>query len=265
MTTLKDNRPRHQQIADWIRDAIKEGDFGVDDKLPSESELSGRFDVSRVTVRRALQTLENEERIYRSQGIGSFVKGGKAVQNTLAMNDFMEDMKLNGLEAESVVLRNEIEPAPPAAERHLKLDPGTRVFRLDRLRLADGEPIALDYTWLPAFYGQLIVDFDLAKRTIFDILENEYDIAITSGCYFLHAENADEHQAKHLNLKPGNALFRMDRVSYTIKDKPVYYQQRYYRNDKFMYRMRVERNKDGSGTDQSSMPLREIKAKILKG
>ncbi len=265
MTALKDNMPRHEQIADWVRDSIEDGVFGTDDKLPSESELSSRFDVSRVTVRRALQTLENEQRIYRCQGLGSFVKGEKAVQSTLAMNDFMEDMKLNGLEARSVVLRNEIESATPAVARHLKLDAGTKVFRLDRLRLADDKPIALDYTWLPAFYGQLIVDYDLENRTIFDILENEYDITITSGCYYLHAENTDKHQATHLGLNEGSALFRMDRISYTLDEKPVYYQQRYYRNDKIMYRMRVERTKDGSSPNITSMPLREISAEFIKG
>lgn len=264
MASLKDNKPRHEQIADWIRDNISEGSFGIDDKLPSESELSTQFDVSRVTVRRALQTLESEQRIYRCQGLGSFVKGKKAVQNTLAMSDFMEDMKQNGLIATSIVLQHTVEAASPAVAQRLKIEPGTKVFRLDRLRLADNKPIALDYTWLTAFYGQLIVDYDLEQRTIFDILENEYDITITSGCYYLHAENATEYHAEHLDIEKGSALFRMDRISYTLEEKPVYYQQRYYRNDKIMYRMRVERNKDTESSELTSMPLREISAEFIK-
>ncbi len=262
MAELKDNKPRHEQIAEWLREGIREGRYGVDEKLPSESELSKMFDVSRVTVRRGLQTLEGEKRIYRCQGLGSFVKGEKAVQHVLAMNDFMEEMKQNGLEAASVVMGHKVESATPSVARHLKIEPGTKVFRLDRLRLADGKPIALDYTWLPAFYGQLIVDYDLGKRTIFDILENEYSIEIVSGCYYLHAENASGLQAEQLGVASGSALFRMDRVSFTLHEKPVYYQQRFYRNDKIVYRLRVERRKE-EGADSSSMPLSEISAEFL--
>lgn len=259
--TLKDNKPRHEQIADWIRGRIGDGNYSTDDKLPSESELSKKFEVSRVTVRRALQTLESEQRIYRCQGLGSFVKGQKTLQNSLHMSDFMEDMRQNGMEAESVVLRNTIEPANQAVANRLSVPEGTKVFRLDRLRLGNGKPVALDYTWLPAFYGQLIVDYDLQKRTIFNILEQEYDIQITSGCYYLHAENAGEYLAEHLDVPAGFALFRMDRVSSTIEQKPVYYQQRYYRNDRIMYRLKVERNKEES-SDAEEMPLREFSAQF---
>lgn len=262
MEAMKENIPRHEQIAGWIRDEISSGRFGIDEKIPSENELSTKFDVSRVTVRRALQTLENEQKIYRCQGLGSFVKGKKPVQQMLAMNDFMEDMKQNGLEGTSIVIQNTIEAATPIVAQHLKIEPGTKVFRLDRLRLANGKPIALDYTWLPAFYGQLIVDYDLEKRTIFDILENEYDIEITSGCYYLQAETASESQAVHLNIPENAALFRLDRISYTLHEKPVYYQRRFYRNDKFVYRMRVERTKDASD-NPTAMPLSEIKAEFL--
>lgn len=262
MEAMKDNIPRHEQIAEWIREEINNGRFGKDEKIPSENELSAKFDVSRVTVRRALQTLENEQQIYRCQGLGSFVKGKKPLQQMLAMNDFMEDMKQNGLEGTSVVLQHTVEAASPVVAQHLKVEAGTKVFRLDRLRLANGKPIALDYTWLPAFYGQLIVDYDLEKRTIFDILENEYDIEITSGCYYLHAENASESQAEQLQLPDGAALFRLDRISYTFHEKPVYYQQRFYRNDKIVYRLRVDRNK-AAGASPSAMPLSEISAEFL--
>lgn len=259
--TLKENKPRHEQIAEWLRDNIKQGKFGIDDKLPSESELSAQFDVSRVTVRRALQTLEGEQRIYRCQGLGSFVKGQKALQNNLQMNDFLEEMETNGLEARSVVLRNTIEEASVAVANRLNVTPGTKVFRLDRLRLGNGKPIALDYTWLPAFYGQLIVDYDLEQRTIFNILEDEYDIQITSGCYYLHAENASEYLAENLQVPQGFALFRMDRISFTLDEKPVYYQQRYYRNDRIMYRLKVERNKE-EDSENSDMPVREFSAEF---
>ncbi|MEX0685385.1 MAG: GntR family transcriptional regulator [Balneolales bacterium] len=257
---ISNNRPRHEQITFWLRDRIRSGHFAIDDKLPSESELARQFKVSRVTVRRALQTLEGEHMIYRSQGLGSFVKGRKTAPDPLNMNDFMEEMRMNGLDATSIVLESIIDPAPKDVASRLNLEVGTKVFRLVRLRLANGNPIALDYTWLPAFYGQLVVDDDLKKRTIFSILEKEYNIEITSGCYYLQAENATDYLSTHLGVPKGSALFRMDRISFTLGDKPVYYQQRYYRNDRMMYRMKVERNKVSG--ENGKMPLSEFSAEF---
>ena len=76
---LESGRPRHEQISDWLRQQIENGSYAVDEKLPSEKELGEQFDVSRVTVRRALQTLESEDYIYRRQGLGSFVADCMAV------------------------------------------------------------------------------------------------------------------------------------------------------------------------------------------
>ncbi|MEX0780234.1 MAG: GntR family transcriptional regulator [Balneolales bacterium] len=257
---MRDNRPRHEQIAGWIRDNIQSGNFLADDKLPSESKFAVQFKVSRVTVRRALQTLEGEHLIYRSQGLGSFVKGSKAIPNPLQLHDFIEEMRQNGLKASSVVLDNKVVASTREVASRLNLNSGTKVFCLDRLRLADGKPIALDYTWLPAFYGQLVVDYDLENKTIFQILEKEYGIEISSGCYYLQAQNANSYLANHLGVEEGEALFRMDRISFTLDEKPVYYQQRYYRNDRIMYRLKVERSREHH--ESGKMPLREFRAEF---
>jgi GntR family transcriptional regulator len=75
---LKKGIPRHAQISQWLRRQIDEGVFKPEEKLPSENELSRKFDVSRVTIRRALQSLESEAIIYRCQGLGSFVSDERA-------------------------------------------------------------------------------------------------------------------------------------------------------------------------------------------
>ncbi len=130
------------------------------------------------------------------------------------------------------------------------------MVQIDRVRYGNGEPIAFDSTWLPILYGQLLNKNDLSDATIFDILENQYEIPVVKGCYRMSAESADAELAKELNITENTPLFLIDRISYTIGEKPIYYQKRYYRNDKVIYEMTLERSAEDKSS--SEMPLKEF-------
>lgn len=255
---LKQGKSRHSQISQWLKDQIEKGAYKADEKLPSEKELSEKFGVSRVTVRRALQTLEGEEVIYRCQGLGSFVNDPLNRHYLVKLTDFKEDMMRAGLKAESQVISFKQVTVPEQSADLLGCDKGSTVCRIDRLRLGDGEPIAFDITWMPLFYSQLLNGYELKDRTIYQILETEHQIPIVRGCYRIQAEQADEHIAKYLHINTGSAVLLIDRLSYTINEKPVYYQKRYYRSDKVVYELLMERNKA-----ESDLPLRELKTVFI--
>ena len=255
--TLKQGIPRHTQITRWLRDQIETGEYGLDDKLPSENELAKKFDVSRVTIRRALQSLENDEIIYRCQGLGSFVKDDRTPHKLVRLTDFNEDMAKAGLDASSKVTLFESVDAPQWLGDILNVESGNKVIRIDRLRLGDGEPIAFDSTWLPILYGQLLNKDALQESTIYKQLEENYDIPVIRGCYRMSAELANEELAGHLNVPVRSALFLIDRISFTIGEKPVYYQKRYYRNDRVKYQMTLERD-SAVETNSPDMPLKEF-------
>lgn len=256
---LKDGIPRHAQISQWLRDQIESGEYTPDEKLPSENELSKKFDVSRVTIRRALQSLENEEMIYRCQGLGSFVSDDRAPHNLVRLTDFNEDMAKAGLEASSKVILFESVDSPQWLSDILDLEAGNKVIRIDRLRLGNGEPIAFDSTWLPILYGQLLDKDALQETTIYKQLEENYEIPVVRGCYRMSAELAEKELAAHLDVPENSALFLIDRISYTIGEKPVYYQKRYYRNDKVKYQMTLERERDSAIESNSpDLPLKEF-------
>ncbi|MGD8749064.1 MAG: GntR family transcriptional regulator, partial [Balneolaceae bacterium] len=167
---LKDNQPRHEQISEWLREQITSGAMEAGDQLPSEKQLGNKFDVSRVTIRHALKTLDNEGLIYRRQGLGSFVSDIELRQPLVCLTDFSEDMHRAGLTARSSVISQEVVTCTPPVCRKLDLDEGSSVLRLDRLRLGDDLPIAFDITWMPMFYGQLLDGHNLEKETIYTIL-----------------------------------------------------------------------------------------------
>ncbi len=252
---LKKGIPRHAQISQWLRNQIDKGVYEVDEKLPSENELAEKFDVSRVTIRRALQSLESESIIYRCQGLGSFVSDERVTHDFVKLTDFNEDMAKAGLDPSSVVKKFETVNAPDWLLPLLDIDKGSKVLQIDRLRLGDGEPIAFDKTWLPIFYGQLLDEDELADSTIYRLLEENYDIEVLRGCYKLSAEVADKGLAEVLQVDENSPLFVIDRLSTTIGEKPLYYQKRYYRNDKVVYQMTLERS---PGESSNNMPLKEF-------
>lgn len=259
-TQLKEGIPRHTQISQWLRNKIADGTYQPDEKLPSENDLAAQFDVSRVTVRRALQSLENELVIYRCQGLGSFVSDGRSPHALVRLTDFHEDMVRADMNPSSRVIRFDV----IAADRHLTdildLKPDSQVLQIDRVRLGNGEPVAYDRTWIPIFYGQLLDEESLKERSIYNILEEEYDIQIMKGVYQLEAAAADEEMAPHIGVKAGDPLFLVKRITCTIASKPLYFQRRYYRNDRVIFEMTLERTKGSRPGEE--MPLKEFVPKF---
>ncbi|MDZ7658292.1 GntR family transcriptional regulator [Fodinibius sp.] len=256
---LKEGIPLHKQISDWLKQEIESGALTSDEKLPSENELSQKFDVSRVTVRRALQTLENEQLIYRCQGLGSFVTDQRTHRSFSILNDFTEELEGSGLEASSKLISFEQVDISDQKDllSYLDIENKKIAVQLERVRLGDGEPIAYDITWMPIFYGQLIEGYNLEEATIFKILEDEFDIPIEKGCYRIEASMADESLAEHLKVDPQTPLLLMNRISYTIGEKPVYYQKRYYRNDRMVFELMAERRPTNTNSDEE-LPFKEM-------
>lgn len=254
---LQSGKSLHAQISDWVLSQIDQGKLKADQKLPSENELASLFDVSRVTVRRALQTLESDSVIYRCQGLGSFVSDHRSPQTLIRLTDFSEDMKKAGLDASSKVVTFTQEPASQALAEKLDIKEGQMVYRIDRLRFGDQDPVAFDITWLPFKYGQLLDVETLSNKTIYEILEVDYQIPILRGSYRISAENAPEEVSDFLEIPSNTALMLIKRASYTIGNKPVYYQKRFYRSDKVVYEMLLERE-EGDLNLNEGMPLREF-------
>jgi GntR family transcriptional regulator len=162
-----------------------------------------------------------------------------------------------GLNASSEVREFITVNAPDWLTEVLDIEKGTKVIQIDRLRLGDGEPIAFDRTWMPILYGQLLDRSNLDKTTIYRQLEKNYDIPVVRGCYRISAENADKELAKELKIQEQSPLLLIDRTSFTIGEKAVYYQKRYYRSDKVIYEMILERDQNNlSGSPE--MPLKEF-------
>lgn len=242
--------PLYHQLKQAFRSEIERGVYKPGDRLPSEAELIRQYGISRITVRQALDELEAEGLVMRRHGKGTYVAEPRIEQELVRLTDFVEDMQRAGQNPSSRVVAFVHEPARPGIARALQLPSGTEVVRVDRLRLANGRPIAYDTTWLPLRFGELLAGMDLTQETIYHILETRYAIPVVSGAIYMTASAATAQNAAHLELPSGAALLVIQRISYTTGDKPVYLQERYYRPDRVQYRVMLRRHDDVTGSSK---------------
>ena len=201
--------------------------LGVDllpgDRLPTEDELIDEFDVSRITVRRAIQNLAARNLIVTKRGQGGFVTTPSFKQPLNALTGFVEDMDVHGLPSRARVVKIEEITAPPDARAALELPLGAQVTHIERIRLAAGHPVSFDDTYLLIELGRLIAQDDLENEQIFTLLEDRHDTPLLEADYALQASIADAEIAEALQIAEGSAVFRIERTSLTTGQRPVSY------------------------------------------
>ncbi|MEW6047209.1 MAG: GntR family transcriptional regulator, partial [Bacillota bacterium] len=135
--------PLYQQLEDYIRESIESGQLKPGDRLPSETELSKRYQISRMTVRKAMERLEFAGYLERYPGKGTFVAAPKIPQRVSMLHGFHKKMSALGLKVKSTVLEVQSIDAGIIIERRLGLQTGDRVFQISRLRYVEGTPVAI--------------------------------------------------------------------------------------------------------------------------
>lgn len=233
--------PLYAQIKDILRARILDGSYQPHQQMPSESEMMAGFNVSRITVRQALNDLQNEGLIFRIHGKGTFVSKPKAFQDLGRLQGFGEAMREMGYEtfARVVSLRT-VTPTAQVQER-LQLPKRARVTELQRLRFLNREPISLDVTYVPTAIGARLAKEDLATRDVFVILENDYGLSLGHADLQIGSTLADENLATQLRVEEGSPVLVIERTTHTSDGAPIDYEHLYYRGDAFQYRVRVDR------------------------
>jgi len=194
--------------------------------------------------------------------LGSFVKPKVAGNSLIAMSSFEEDMKKAGFQPSTEVISQGMIACTEHIASRLGVDAALQVYELRRVRCANGEPIAVDITWLPALYGQLLEGADLTKYSLFDIIEKQYEIPILRGCYGIEAKAATVDCASALGFEEGDPVLLLKRLTFTERNKPVFYQHRFYRPERMRFDLVLERNPSVKEYSGEKMPLKEISSVI---
>lgn len=231
----------HEQVRDWVLAEFATGRLKPGDQVPTEVELTRKFGVSRTTVRQALQELVNAGLVNRQPGRGSYVSQPRMEQELLRLTGFVEDMRALGFEATARPVVIETLPADEIVARQLGLEAGDVVTHIQRVRLANNEPISFDDTFLPKDLGDRIAQENLAADPIFSLLEEKYGVSLGEADYVVEASSASSMIAKHLNVRVGAPILLIERTTYASDGRPVDFERLYYRGERVRYRMRLRR------------------------
>lgn len=233
--------PKYIRIRDWLMEHILSSGLLRGDKLPSESDLIRRFDVSRVTVRQALDALRADGVIESHHGKGWFLRRVCAVQNLGRLQGFGEMLAPMGVNTRSKVLEMTECAAPEAVSRAFGLPQDSPVMRIARLRIAGGRVMSYDVSYFPIEVGQRLVQQDLAGQDIFVLLERALGMPLGFADVTIEIAPAEDEAAQQLGVKLASPIFKLTRLTHDRRGFPIDFEYVYGLPESHLFKVRVPR------------------------
>ena len=231
--------PLYFQLAQHLEAEIRSGSLPVGTRLENEVALARELGLSRPTVRAAFGYLAERGMVARKRGYGTVVTREK-LNRDVQLTSLHDDLIRAGQQPATKVLRNEVAVASESVAAALELPEGSLVICLERIRFADGEPIALMHNFLPAALMRLN-DEALETHGLYEILRAA-GIALTSATQRMSAKNALAAEARLLDEPRGAALLTMERTVLDDRDRPVEFGQHVYRASRYSLRTSLRMN-----------------------
>jgi GntR family transcriptional regulator len=201
--------------------------------LPPERELAVRWNVARMTLRRAVDELVIEELLVRRHGSGTYTARPK-VAKWLGMIGFSEDVRRRGMRPGSTMLEFRHQKAERAAARRLRIPVGDPIIAFTRLRLADDVPMVVEHTTLPAGYVPGLQAEDL-NGSLYDLLTTRYGIDHVSGTSRLEPVMPDAKTAGWLDIPITQPCLAVHGISFDRRDRVFEYTSALYRGDRYAF------------------------------
>ena len=238
--------PLYYQLETILRNKITSGDYSPDSPLPSEDALAEEYEVSRITVRQALSSLEQDGLVIRQRGKGTFVSENV---NTLELPRFtgsIEDLILMGKRTKTKVIASSWVDPPDIIRQRLKVK-DAKVLRIEKIRHIEGDPFSHVFNYLPPELGNKLPMGLVKSKPMLMILEDELGVRANEAEQSVEATIADVTDASLLDIRVGDPLLKAERTVYDVKGNPVEYVTVVYRADKYAFTMKLKRKR----TDKS--------------
>ena len=229
--------PLYIQIKELLHSQIQSGQFAVGDRLPSERELSETYNVSRMTARQALQMLEQDGLTQRQVGKGSYVARPQIDQDLRELTSFTQDMSARGLRPQNRVLLAALQPADSEVADHLQARTGEPAVVLQRVRLADGKPIALETAHLVhRTCPGILAAHDFARASLYQVLKEHYGLHLVWATQIIGARMPDRFERDALDLPKRVPVLSLLRVTYDETDRPIEFVRSCYNSERYQLR-----------------------------
>jgi GntR family transcriptional regulator len=225
--------PLYHQLYEILHEKILLRKWKPGDRLPTESELLGTYGVSRITVRKVLDMLVKEGLIYRQAGRGTFVAHATLEHGLSHIISFTEDMQRRGFSVSTQVLFSGLVAATDYIAERLNVAVGEELARLERLRLADGEPMCIENSHFVHKYCRGILDHDYATHSLREVKVERFGVRWIRARQTIRAIGATSEMARRLEIKRNVPLLFFERVSFSQGNVPAEFLQAYYRADRY--------------------------------
>lgn len=228
---------KYALIKNDIVQAIKTKQLNTDDKILSEAKLCKKYNVSRITVTRAINELVAEDYLYRIQGKGTFVKGKQLSEGVSQLSSFTKRMKEKKLKLETRVLETTSVTMPVKMANFFNLPSDKNVILLKRLRIVDGKLLCLSIAYLmpEIFYWTTLEDME--HEPLYDLLENKYDFKLGNATQEFEVGYLNEKNAKFLEISSQDPCLKLSLYSTLSDGRPAQFEETYYIGSKYAYQL----------------------------
>ncbi|MFD3155972.1 GntR family transcriptional regulator [Haloimpatiens sp. FM7330] len=226
--------PLYYQIKEILRKRIEDEEYLPGDILPSELELQQFFNVSRITVRQAINELVNEGYLSRTRGKGTTVIFNKIEESLSRIMSFTEEMKMRGFEPSTKVIEVSMVKANKVISKKLSINEGEEVYKIERLRYADNKPIAVFVTYLRRELN-LPLEEEEYCGSLYELLNKRNNISAAKVKESFEASASNINVSKHLEIEKGIPILKRTRISFDNHGNNLEYSICYYRADRYKY------------------------------
>ena len=239
--------PMYYQIKQTIRNWILTDEFKPGEKIPTEKALSETFKVNRLTVRKAISQLIQEDFLKSFRGVGTFVTDNAEIRRraNFEFAGLLDELFYQVSKSQTKSVEIDLITAPIFVKEKLELD-GDEAIRIKRIRYKDGRPFAYTVNYLSLEIGKKFTKQMLYEKPLLQIMEQDLGIIFTEATQTIEAKFGVEEICSYLNIESGSPILFVERIMYTTKGKPIEFVQSSYRGDEYKFFMRFKsvRKKD---------------------
>jgi GntR family transcriptional regulator len=238
--TRRGSEPLYKQIADYIRHKVDDGEWPVGSQIPPEVKLCQQFDVSRITVVKALERLVEEGLLIREQGKGTFVALPQLSTEAMELMSFTEEMKRKGKSPGSIVLSKGWTRPSKSIQQRLKMGPDEKVLSIRRLMLADNIPLGIQTSFLPEKHFPELIHYVADNVSLYRVLREQFGTIITEAIETYRAVQLDDEEKELLEIELTETGFSVERLSF-VGEEPVEFVRSIMRADQTYYSVKLVR------------------------
>lgn len=235
MNRTKQSKPLYQIVQESVIEKIKSGELKPNDRLPSESELGEIYSVGRNTVRRALSELSNDGLLRTVPGLGTFVEDSRLTKTAEYLFGFTQEMSKHQKEITSQVIEANLIDADPFLSRRLQVQLGAEIVYLARVRLMNGEPVAIERAYLPHSLCPGILKYDFSRHSLYETISGIYNMRPHHAEQEIEASLATPEVARLLNLTMPAVVLAFHRETHLFTGEVIEYVDSELRADCFRF------------------------------